>query len=44
MLGGRINWNFTKFLVGRDGAVVGRYGPSTDPAQITGDIERLLAA
>jgi glutathione peroxidase len=44
VLGARINWNFTKFLVDREGAVVGRYGPSTDPAQITGDIEKLLAA
>lgn len=44
VLGARINWNFTKFLVDRKGAVIGRYGPSTDPAQIAGDIEKALAA
>jgi glutathione peroxidase len=43
-LGGRINWNFTKFLIGRDGEVIGRYSPSTEPAKITGDIEKALAS
>ena len=38
-----IKWNFTKFLVGRDGAVVKRYAPQTAPAEIAGDIEKLLA-
>ena len=38
-----IKWNFTKFLVGRDGEVVKRYAPQTTPAEIAGDIERLLA-
>ncbi len=38
----RIKWNFTKFLVGRDGSVVGRYGPTTKPAQIASDIEAAL--
>ena len=37
-----IKWNFTKFLVDRDGAVVGRYAPTTKPAEIEKDIERLL--
>ncbi|MFC5513925.1 glutathione peroxidase [Massilia jejuensis] len=37
-----IKWNFTKFLVGRDGAVVKRYGPRTKPEKIAGDIEALL--
>jgi glutathione peroxidase len=37
-----IKWNFTKFLVGRDGAVVKRYAPVTKPDTITGDIEKLL--
>lgn len=44
LLGGRITWNFTKFLVGRDGRVVGRYGPTTAPAKIAGDIEKALAS
>ncbi len=37
-----IKWNFTKFLVGRDGRVVERYAPTTTPATIAGDIEKLL--
>lgn len=37
-----IKWNFTKFLVGRDGKVVGRYAPTTKPEDIEKDIEKLL--
>ncbi len=37
-----IKWNFTKFLVNRDGMVVERYAPTTKPEAITGGIERLL--
>ena len=44
MLGDAIKWNFTKFLVGRDGQVVKRYAPTTDPEKISGDIEDALAA
>jgi glutathione peroxidase len=43
LLGSRIKWNFTKFLVGRDGRVLSRYSPTTDPAKIAGDIELALA-
>jgi len=39
-----IKWNFTKFLIGRDGKVVKRYAPKTGPGAIAGDIEPLLAA
>ena len=39
-----IKWNFTKFLVDRNGKVVGRYAPTTRPDAISGDIEKLLAA
>lgn len=39
-----IKWNFTKFLVGKDGKVFKRYAPSTKPEELTGDIEKLLAA
>jgi glutathione peroxidase len=39
-----IKWNFTKFLLGRDGKVFKRYAPQTTPAGLEGDIERLLAA
>jgi glutathione peroxidase len=38
----QIKWNFSKFLVDKEGAVVGRYPPTTTPAQIAGDIEKLL--
>ena len=37
-----IKWNFTKFLVGRDGAALGRYPPSTSPAAMTGAIQAAL--
>jgi glutathione peroxidase len=37
-----IKWNFTKFLVGRDGEVRTRYAPTVTPAQIERDIEPLL--
>jgi glutathione peroxidase len=42
-LGDPITWNFAKFLVGRDGAVIKRYAPSTTPDRITNDIEEALA-
>lgn len=37
-----IKWNFTKFLIGRDGKVVRRYAPLDRPASIAADIEKLL--
>ncbi|MGA8047177.1 MAG: glutathione peroxidase [Dermatophilaceae bacterium] len=42
LLGDRIKWNFTKFLVGRDGQVIERYAPQTDPADLAEDIEAAL--
>lgn len=39
-----IKWNFTKFLVGRDGSVVRRYGPTDTPEKIDGDLSAVLAA
>ena len=39
-----IKWNFTKFLVGRDGAVFKRYAPQTSPEDLEQDIEQLLWA
>ncbi|MDN5892976.1 MAG: glutathione peroxidase [Nocardioides sp.] len=44
VLGSRIKWNFTKFLVGRDGRVIERYAPTTKPEKIAGDIEKAIAA
>lgn len=37
-----IKWNFTKFLINREGEVVKRYAPSTKPEAIEADIEALL--
>ena len=37
-----IKWNFTKFLVDRQGQVVKRYGPMTKPEEIESDIQSLL--
>jgi glutathione peroxidase len=37
-----IKWNFTKFLVDRDGTVVGRFAPATKPEALRGAIEKLL--
>ncbi len=43
MVGSKIKWNFTKFLIGRDGLVIGRYGSTTKPGKIRPDIEAALA-
>ncbi|CAB4732986.1 MAG: redoxin domain-containing protein [Actinobacteria bacterium] len=42
LLGSKIKWNFTKYLVGKDGQVIGRYSPTTKPEKIKGDIEKAL--
>jgi glutathione peroxidase len=39
-----IKWNFTKFLIGRDGKVLRRYPPTEKPQDLSGDIEKALAA
>ncbi len=39
-----IKWNFSKFLVGRDGRVIKRYAPGDAPESLRGDIEAALAA
>jgi len=44
ILGDAIKWNFTKFLLGRDGRVIKRYAPQTTPEQLAADIEQALAA
>ena len=44
VLGDRIKWNFTKFLVGRDGQVMKRYASTTKPEKIAPDIEKALAS
>jgi glutathione peroxidase len=42
--GSRIKWNFTKFLIDRDGKPVKRYAPMVKPEAMEGEIKRLLAA
>ncbi|MBC7996249.1 MAG: glutathione peroxidase [Rhizobacter sp.] len=45
MLGSKgVKWNFTKFLIGRDGQVIKRYAPNDTPESITKDIETALAS
>lgn len=43
LLGSRIKWNFTKFLVMPDGRTVKRYSPNVTPAKIEGDIVAAIA-
>lgn len=38
----KIKWNFTKFLVGKDGEVITRYAPTTKPEKMASDIEKYL--
>lgn len=40
--GGEIKWNFTKFLVDREGNVVERYAPQTEPKDLEADVRKLL--
>ena len=44
LLGSRIKWNFSKFLLGRDGQVIDRFAPTKGPEKLAGDIERALAS
>ena len=44
LLGNKIKWNFTKFLVGKDGQVIDRFAPTTKPEKLTGDIEKALGS
>jgi glutathione peroxidase len=43
-MGSAIKWNFTKFLIGRDGQTLSRYSPTTEPGKLAGDIEEALTA
>ena len=42
LAGGKIKWNFTKFLISRDGKTIKRYGPMVVPEKLEADIEREL--
>ena len=43
-IGPAVKWNFTKFLVSRDGATIKRYGPTVEPKKIEKDIVKALEA
>ena len=42
VLGSNIRWNFTKYLVGRDGSVIKRFSPTTEPEKLADRIEQAL--
>ncbi|SFU85891.1 glutathione peroxidase [Clostridium sp. DSM 8431] len=42
ILGSEIKWNFTKFLIDKEGNVVDRFAPATNPKKIRKDVEKLL--
>jgi glutathione peroxidase len=42
--GSKIRWNFTKYLVGRDGHVIDRYSSATKPEKLAQDVEKALGA
>lgn len=42
LFGSRIKWNFTKFLISRDGETVKRYAPTTKPGKLEADIRQML--
>ncbi|CUR58663.1 Glutathione peroxidase [metagenome] len=44
LLGGKIKWNFTKFLIGRDGQVIERFAPTTEPEKLSDKIESALGS
>lgn len=43
VLSRNIKWNFTKFLVDRNGQVVERYAPTTEPAKIEPDLQKIIS-
>lgn len=44
ILGDAVKWNFTKFLVGRDGNVLRRFAPTTEPSELRADVVAALEA
>ena len=42
VLGNGIKWNFTKFLIGKDGKVLNRFAPTTKPEDLQAEIEKAL--
>lgn len=44
LLGGAIKWNFTKFLVDREGQVIKRFAPTVKPEEMQAEIEKVIVA
>jgi glutathione peroxidase len=44
VLGSRVKWNFTKFLLGRDGQVIKRFAPTASPETLSAEVEDALRA
>ena len=44
LLGGAIKWNFTKFLVTREGTIVKRFAPTVKPEEMKAEIEKVLVS
>ena len=42
LLGDKVKWNFTKFLVSRDGKTIKRFAPTVVPEKLEGEIEKML--
>ncbi|CAL8324367.1 unnamed protein product [Arctogadus glacialis] len=42
LLGNSIKWNFTKFLINKEGQVVKRYGPNDDPSTVEKDLSKFM--
>ena len=42
LFGGRVKWNFTKFLVNREGRVAARFAPTVTPAELDAHVKELL--
>jgi glutathione peroxidase len=42
VLGGKIKWNFTKFLIDRNGEVVSRFAPTKTPAELEQEVKQLV--
>ncbi len=41
-VGSTIKWNFTKFVIDRQGQVVSRFAPATEPKEMEADLQKLL--
>ena len=42
LLGKEIKWNFTKFLIGKDGEIIGRFSPTVTPDEIDAEVARAI--